>query len=175
MKILKFLKAVYPYLPLVKRWLLPKLQSWFTAGVAKNCHVQEILENVLVSTGADRTQVHQYHNGGFNLAGVGFQKISMTNELNQVAIGEKIQWSQNLPIGQIACEISDMKDGVVVRNLATEKSISAMISDNKDRPIGLLRVLWESPRRLDIAHPEVHVDRVKTIAEALGVILSQGE
>lgn len=48
---------------------------------SKNIQIQNILNDLLVKVDADRVSIFEYHNGGVNMKGTNFQKLSCTNQV----------------------------------------------------------------------------------------------
>ena len=63
---------------------------------AKNNQVRIILEKLLTDMGADRVSLFEYHNGGLNMKGTNFQKLSCTNQVVKNGISPTQTYFQNL-------------------------------------------------------------------------------
>ena len=62
----------------------------------KNNQVHKILNTLLINIGADRVSVFEYHNGGLNMKGTNFQKLSCTNQVVKNGISPTQTNFQNL-------------------------------------------------------------------------------
>ena len=63
---------------------------------SKNNQVYIILEKLLTSLGADSVSLFEYHNGGLNMKGTNFQKLSCTNQVVKNGISPTQTYFQNL-------------------------------------------------------------------------------
>jgi hypothetical protein len=61
--------------------------------------VDDLLEQLRDTTGADRVAVFQYHNGGTTVAGIPYLRCSMTNESLKRGNQPNIPLLQGLPVG----------------------------------------------------------------------------
>jgi hypothetical protein len=64
--------------------------------------INQALDAIIAGHDADRVYLCQYHNGGQNLAGVPFAKVSRTNERVRPGIPQQLPCWQKIPVGMFA-------------------------------------------------------------------------
>ena len=81
------------------------------------------LQQAVIETGATRASVMRYHNGGRDMNGISFLKMSMTNEVVNVGVSPIMTDFQNQfrSIMSIFCEELDQTGSVKLENLETIK------------------------------------------------------
>lgn len=81
------------------------------------------LQQTVIETGATRASVMRYHNGGRDMTGISFLKMSMTNEVVNVGVSPIMTDFQNQfrSIMSIFCEELDQTGSVNLEDLETIK------------------------------------------------------
>lgn len=154
-----------------------------------NKSVNTALERVLLKTGADRVFVFEYHNGGTNLTGLPFLKMSNTYEVVDVGIIPQRFNLEGMSIALFAGLMTEImvNSPVVIKEAEKDPSLQAIcyetlaiqnihtcvlmrITDIHGKIVGYCGVDFvREDKQLD---EEAHVPLIKDLAVELGALLS---
>lgn len=134
--VLYYLRKIQPEISKIQnpqKEYLENLKNNREANVQKGQEIREILSRIMYGLGADRAYLFQFHNGGINLGGIEFLKLSNTHEVVNSGIRPQIKNLQQLPISAFANFVKSVGTGkpFYVHN----------VEDLKDKDLGLYETL----------------------------------
>lgn len=98
-KIYKFSKDLPAILPKWYDEKKEKLKTNFPMNILRNKLINSALEKMVYDAGADKAYLFQFHNGGENIRGIPFIKLSMTNEWCPISVKREASNFKDLPVG----------------------------------------------------------------------------
>jgi hypothetical protein len=132
------------------KWVLPKLdQAWnMYVGAANkpevdidrifatDIEISNLLVEILRKTGAGWALVWQFHNGGTNLNGMPFLRLSATHEQAKVICENIAHLYQNIPTsllidGSGACDINKMRSQTLCMDGTNNSAIRGIMTAHK--------------------------------------------
>lgn len=147
------------------------------------------LERVLMRTGADRAFIFEFHNGGSNLGGLPFLKMSNTYEVVDTGIIPQRMHLENMSTSMYYALLSQIieKDHLVIYTNIVEEGIPQIayetlkfqkihttvlvrISDVKGRVVGYTGI--DFVREEKQLQGNSHIQQVKALALEIGALLS---
>jgi hypothetical protein len=150
--------------------------------------INQLLAQAAVKSGAQRTALWQFHNGGTTIGGVSFVRTSITHEYVTEAVQPMADRYQGLPIGLFAdvlgainendcvtVEIGNTKH-LVVENLYRTEGIACggfyRMCNSRNLFIGFLAIYYTDCRPITLDINQAMQGFSSRIAQSLGVLAS---
>ena len=143
-----------------------KLAGKFVSYAENSNKIQIQIYHLLQNFCADRVSIYEFHNGGKNLAGVQFKKVSNTYEAVSLQTKPIIKGMQNLPISinPLWNKILSTSDDIIIPSVADVEDTflksylsnqyftafySTILEDYDNTPIGFISIeYYHIPKKL---------------------------
>jgi transcriptional regulator with GAF, ATPase, and Fis domain len=167
-----------------------KLKEYFLQDnfITIHSEIHEILTELRVVCNAARTQVHQFHNGGYFIDGISMRKFSLTHESVEKAVESDANKIQNqlcsiyLPLVQLVVEddpklryTADMKDSFVKQYFESRNVEAFCVLPIKlqNNITGFTLLQWCSSKIVDTVDPDLCSREMRRSNNAITVQLAQ--
>lgn len=167
-----------------------KIKEYFGQDnfIVIHSEIHELLTELRVICNAARTQVIQFHNGGYFIDGISMRKFSLTHESVEKAVESDANRVQNqlcsiyLPLLQMVVEndpklryTSDMKDSYVKQYFESRnvEAFSLLPIKIQNTITGFTLIQWCNSAIIDTLEPDVCSRELRKVNNSIGIQLSQ--